>query len=408
MALLDLWKSDRQQILEKRIRQLISFAGEGRLLDGNDTSSEFRALLQAVPSELLARWIDDILQETFDDAGFALQDVVNEIGRRLGFVVECGVYRGRRNGVNYDGLWRSPEGRGLVVECKSSTAYQIDVSKIAHYREQVTGGADAGDEELAALLVVGRTDTEAVEAQIRGSRYAWNVRLIGIDALIRLMKLKEALNDLSVERQIRNILFPQEFTRLDRIIDLVFETTEDVQEEGEDDTEPVATIVLPGRKSCGEDGRDDSQPVATEAPKKRSARFYAEILPRLERYVGHPLVKRSRVIWVTPGGETLVSCQVAAERPEGPYWFGFKPKRVAILGQHEGSLAAFGLGAADRVVVLPFKSLQERLPGFFTSLDENGEILHWHVKFIRDGEQYFLLTNGERERVEVTQFLLKD
>ena len=46
MALLDLWNADRQQITGKRIDQLIAFAGEGRLRDGNTTSEEFRTLLK--------------------------------------------------------------------------------------------------------------------------------------------------------------------------------------------------------------------------------------------------------------------------------------------------------------------------------------------------------------------------
>ena len=45
MALIDLWNSDRSQVTDKRLEQLIAFAGEGKLRDGNDTSIELRALL---------------------------------------------------------------------------------------------------------------------------------------------------------------------------------------------------------------------------------------------------------------------------------------------------------------------------------------------------------------------------
>jgi hypothetical protein len=85
MALLDLWDSERDQITEKRIDQLIAFAGEGQLRDGNSTSSELRDLLKVVPSNLLGKWIDESLTNRFQDFGFLIQDIVNEIGRRPRF-----------------------------------------------------------------------------------------------------------------------------------------------------------------------------------------------------------------------------------------------------------------------------------------------------------------------------------
>src|SRR5262249_3665495 len=107
MALVDLWNADRQQITSKRVEQLIAFAGEGKLRDGNSTAGEFRALLKVVSSELIGTWLDECLTSRFTDFGFVLQDTVNEVGRRLGFEVTDGVYRGHSN-EGFDGLWRIP------------------------------------------------------------------------------------------------------------------------------------------------------------------------------------------------------------------------------------------------------------------------------------------------------------
>ena len=49
MALVDLWKSSPEQIKGKTIQQLLTFAGDGHLRDGNETSDEFRSFLGAVP-----------------------------------------------------------------------------------------------------------------------------------------------------------------------------------------------------------------------------------------------------------------------------------------------------------------------------------------------------------------------
>ena len=43
------------------------------------------------------------------------------------------------------------------------------------------------------LIVVGRDDTGELEAQVRGSRHAWDIRLISADALVKLVNLKETV-----------------------------------------------------------------------------------------------------------------------------------------------------------------------------------------------------------------------
>src|SRR5207249_1917345 len=85
-----------------------------------------------------------------------------------------------------------------------------------------------------------------LEAQIRGSRYGWNIRLISIDALVRLLRLKETVADPAILQKISGILVPREFTRVDGIIDLVFATAEDVRQEADaDDVEPDTDARMP-------------------------------------------------------------------------------------------------------------------------------------------------------------------
>ncbi|MFZ5897787.1 MAG: hypothetical protein ACOYU7_01150 [Bacillota bacterium] len=229
MGLVDIWLSSPDQLRDKHVQQVIAFAGEGKLRDGNATSSEFRALLTHVPSAILARYAEESLNTRFEGNGFALQDVVNEVGRRLGFSVKNGRYRGVLGGNGYDGLWLADEW-ALVVEVKSTDAYKIDLDKIAGYRRFLIRSGEIAEDSSSVLLVVGNEDTGSLEAQIRGSRQAWDFRLISVSALIRLMKIKETIEDPVTANRIRQVLIPQEFTKVDRIIDLVFATAEDVFE----------------------------------------------------------------------------------------------------------------------------------------------------------------------------------
>jgi hypothetical protein len=109
MALTELWKTAHKEIQDKHVQQVIGFAGDGKLRDGGAASKEFRDFLALVPSSFLSQYANDCLTDKFDNSGLALQDVINEVGTRLGFRVEQGRYRGTQGEIGFDGLWISPD-----------------------------------------------------------------------------------------------------------------------------------------------------------------------------------------------------------------------------------------------------------------------------------------------------------
>ena len=50
MSLDEIWKESPAQIREKRVNQIIGFAGDGKLGDKNSAPAEFRAFLKRVPA----------------------------------------------------------------------------------------------------------------------------------------------------------------------------------------------------------------------------------------------------------------------------------------------------------------------------------------------------------------------
>ena len=188
MALTDL---PPEQLETKQVHQIIGFAGSGKLTDGSACSGEFRAFLAQVPSAKLAEYASQCLSQSFTDSGLALQDAVNEVGARLGAEVTPGLYHGNRRQVGHDGVWAFPSGHAIVVEVKTTDAYRIDLDTIARYRKSLVESGDIQETASSMLLVVGRQDTGDLEAQIRGSRHAWDIRIISVDALLRLLTIKE-------------------------------------------------------------------------------------------------------------------------------------------------------------------------------------------------------------------------
>ncbi|MCB1849263.1 MAG: hypothetical protein KDI83_00460, partial [Gammaproteobacteria bacterium] len=228
MPLLSFWDSNPEATDKLSIQQIVGTAGDGKLRDNSQCSEELRQYLQQVSSDKLAEYLDQCLADSFIDSGLVLQDLVNELGRRLDFSVTNGAYQGKKGAIGNDGLWVAPEGNSVVVEVKTTDAYRISLDTLAEYRRKLHDANEIVGKS-SILLVVGRKDTGEIEAQVRGSRHAWDVRLISSDALISLVRLKENSEEKETATKIRSVLVPMEYTRLDALVDVMFTTAKDVE-----------------------------------------------------------------------------------------------------------------------------------------------------------------------------------
>jgi hypothetical protein len=89
--------------------------------------------------------------------------------------------------IGFDGIWQQYDTWNLVVEVKTTDAYRIPLDAIAKYRNRLIESGKIIEAKSSILIIVGRDDTGELEAQIRGSKQAWDIRIISIDSLIRLL-----------------------------------------------------------------------------------------------------------------------------------------------------------------------------------------------------------------------------
>ena len=172
-SLLDLWIGQKEFLETKSIEQVITITGDGNLRDGNETSEQIRELIANLPALTIERYISECLNNPFPHSGLVLQDLVNEVGRRLGFSIEPGYYRGGGSKIGFDGIWRAKDGYSFVVEVKTTDAYQVNLDTQAQYRQRLIDEGRISEKNSSILIVVGRKDTGGLEAQTRGSRHAW-------------------------------------------------------------------------------------------------------------------------------------------------------------------------------------------------------------------------------------------
>ena len=361
----ELWQEKKEFLLDKKLQQILSFSGDGHLKDGNDTSSQFRDFLKLVPSGVLQKYSQECLQEAFPDSGLALQDIVNQIGFRLGFEVQHGVYRGTALSIGYDGLWKAADGHCLLLEVKTTDTYRINLGTIMEYRKRLDVSKVVPADRTSVLIVVGRQDTGDLEAQIRGSRYAWEIRLISTESLLVLLSLKEKLDDAETIHKINEVLKPQEFTRIDKLIEIMFTAAQDIETEVEPETdEEKAAPGIEGEKE------KKFTPVS----------FHQDCADRIEKKLNTVLVKQSKSAYESAKDDISIILTVSKAHPSGAntkYWFAFHPYYRDFLAKHQRSYVAFGCGSKNLIVLIPFEVFEPCIEHFwFTKRDDR---MYWHV-----------------------------
>lgn len=395
MALIDLWRDSREQISDKHVQQIVAFAGDGKLTDGKSSSAEFRTFLGQIPSAILMRYASECLIDSFTSSGLVLQDTVNEMGSRLGFQVTHGRYRGVVGQLGFDGLWESTDGQTIVVEVKTTDTYRIDLNTIANYRRGLIKSQALSEDHSSILIVVGRDDTGDLEAQIRGSRHAWDVRLISTEALMRLLAVKEELEDPKIQTRIHSVLRPREFTRLDEIVDLLFSAAEDLKQEQ----------VLEGDNVDVE----DEEHAEGRKPKFVPVAFHDACVRRIENTLGTSLVKRSRATFASADQALKVICAVSREhaRAGNPsYWFAFHPHQSEYLADTDRSYVAFGCGSEQQLLLIPYEEFALWLEGMNETTTRDRT--YKHVSISRSDRSFELVRKQGWPRVDLTPYLVRD
>ena len=389
MPLLALWKSNPLEINQFSIEQVVGTAGDGILKDNSDCSTELRAFLSEVPSAKLRLYVERCLTAALNKGGLILQDLVNELGRRLEYKVENGRYQGTSGSIGFDGLWKSEDGHTIILEVKTTDAYRISLDTIIGYREKLrASGKLAGP--TSVLIVTGREDRGELEAQIRGSRHAWDIRLISADALIKLVQLKEESESAETGKKIRSLLTPMEYTRLDQMIDVMFTTTADITSavETELQNEDGADVVLENTER-GEDSGWQFTPRALLQAKRD------EILDALSGREHTKLIAKSLATYWSPDHTVRAVCTIS-KRYSGrgyPYWYAYHPRWKDFLGDGVRSFVVFACMDKDAAYAVPAHVMHEHLDSLRTT---DGK--YWHVDLTdsKDGHLEMSLTKSKK------------
>lgn len=326
-----------------------------------------------------------------------LQDLVNELGRRLEYDVINGRYSGVVGQIGFDGLWSVPGQPAVVVEVKTTDAYRISLDTLVSYRDKLAQAQQCAA-DASILIVVGRQDTGELEAQIRGSRHAWDVRLISAEALLRLVEVKETTGQADTDEKIRGLLRPTEYTRLDALVDVVFSATKDVE-----------TLVDVGGRPTVEDEEGTEtpkplQPYDFTSPADLNQKR-GKIIGAWSKRLNAPLIAKSRALFWSGDHASRAICTISkryVKLPGRPYWYAYHPAWREFLVETKGHLL---LGAMDLncAFAIPSARLEPLLLHLNTTFKPD-EKTYWHLHILEGQRGEFSLYVPSREPLALEEF----
>lgn len=210
-----------------------------------------------------------------------------------------------------------------------------------------------------------------MEAQVRGSRYAWEMRLISIERLIKLVQIKEKSDGPSTLNQIRQLLQPFEYTKIDKIIDVIFTTTVNVESQQEIEQETPAPI------GKDEEEREGGKQVRTDPELLNAKRQQA--VDAFALLKGKELVKRSQTLFWSPDKELRVCCAVSKRYDSDyqPYWYAYHPKWDEFLAEGKESYFIISCMDRDEAFAVPYSWIENNKKNM--NMTDRGDRSCWHV-----------------------------
>ena len=209
--------------MDLTLEVLVDLAGP--IEDESRASEKLREMLRDDATDAdVETLMTEALSDTEQYHNRALQDIINNIGERLGFTVEYGVYKGTTNNVGYDGLWTtdvlSTTKTHLVVETKKTATYTINpVDQPGKYMSELAQERGISEENIYGLIVVGEDELDSVVNAVRGSRYRDQVRTISSERLLELMSM---LGDSNLRHeQVAHLLLPTDMVDVGSLVELI-------------------------------------------------------------------------------------------------------------------------------------------------------------------------------------------
>jgi len=220
--------------------------------------------------------------------------------------------------------------------------------------------------------------------------------VLSIEALVKLLDLRETVNDNRVLNQINEILKPLEYTRLDRLIDLLFITSQDnFIDKEERELEDIYTTT---------------STVTNNTERGTPVNYHDECIEVISKALKKTFIKQSKSTYLSSDNSTSLTCAVSKMYPTKRtelYWFAFHPHQKDFLEEYSHSYVSFGCGDKEKIALIP---LDKFLPlNSSMNMTTKNNRSYWHVKIhIEKGKlEIEQPLSPSSQRIDISEFLIK-
>ena len=197
----------------------------------------------------------------------------------------------------------------------------------------------------------------------------------------------------AIELKRNELLKPKEYTRIDKLIELIFLTSKDLKldDQPEDELEEII------------------QTKSSQAVESRltPVNFHDECLIKIQQKLGINFIKQTRVAYSDKEKSAGLICAISKAHKQGKFekfWFAFHPHQRDFLKEFPKSYVSYGCGSADNTFLIPFLEFEPFVKNMWTT--ENEERIYWHV-VIHKRDNKFLLAqprNEKQDLLDITKY----
>lgn len=379
-----LWEKD-EAFINKNIEQILVWIGN---INEEEKKEELRSFFKLIPLEQIKKYLYECINSKFADKGFVFQDLVNELGIRLGNDVSFGRYKGKKGENGYDGLWKSKSGHVFIVESKTTDNFSLDLERLNTYRQKLINSGEVSEKDSSILLVVGQKETNTIVNTITGSKYKWNMSVIGVDSLLKIVEKRDKEDDVEIyDKQISNILKLEENVDMDKLIEITF---------------PEKQKEL----------RKSSKTFNFRSTKKRkeNVNFYIECMSEINKEKKIHLSKKvgsSKVLYedkLKHIGVIIIISNITKKETYDSFWFAYHDHYKEYMKQYKEKYIALGCGSKEDILLLPIHIMDQNIDKMGFSNKKNK--VHWHVYVKKEGKDKFYMNTprGEQKWIDISKY----
>jgi hypothetical protein len=208
--------------------------------------------------------------------------------------------------------------------------------------------------------------------------------------------LKENTEAAETGLKMRSLLTPIEYTRLDRMVDVMFTTATDVEEEPEPDeqadNEHVPAAAFDAKKAApaivtaadlATTGKGTWH--FTDAQLLQAKR--EDVIAALGRRETASLVRKSRALYWNAQRDVRAACSMSkryAGKNQAPYWYAYHPQWDAFLSEADRGFFVLGCMDLEKAFAVPHAVMKPLLPSLHTTTNKSGNT-YWHVHLVGHG-----------------------